>query len=231
MHGEIRHRIERTRNKHSRAVYRDDTIVIRLARNLSSREEREHIEHLLGRMVGKVREERRRVSIDPFRPLLEGDSALELHLANGTGYLFTLSAGERTKATRTADGWHVQVGPQVRRKPLHRFLWTLLGELELPHILRMTEEINRDTLRVRIGRVRLSYAASQWGSCSCRGDIMLSALLLFLPEELLRYVIIHELAHRIERSHSDGYWRIVSGVLPGWRELRTVLLKYRICSL
>ncbi len=231
MQENIRHRIERTRNRHSRAIYRDDTIVIRLARNLSAGEQREHIEHLLQRMHGKVLKERRRTAIDPFRPLLEGASTTTLNLGNGTSYRLSLSPGPRTKATRTSDGWRITVSPGVRRKQLHRFLWTLLGDLERPRIAALVEETNAATLRVHIRRIRIGYAASQWGSCSYRGDIMLSALLLLLPEELLRYVIIHELAHCLERNHSPRYWRNVERVLPPWKILRSRLLAFRICSL
>ena len=59
-------RIERTRNRHSRAVLQHETIVIRLARNLSVREEKSHIESLVRRMMTLLERDRRRIPIDPF---------------------------------------------------------------------------------------------------------------------------------------------------------------------
>lgn len=67
-------RIERTHNRHSRAVLMNDTIVIRLARRLSEREERRHIESLVRRMVKMLERDRQRIHIDPFFPLFDGQA-------------------------------------------------------------------------------------------------------------------------------------------------------------
>lgn len=70
-------RIERTRNRHSRAVLVQDTIVIRLARRLSEREAQRHIESLVRRMVKMLERDRRRIKVDPFFPIFDGQ-ALEV---------------------------------------------------------------------------------------------------------------------------------------------------------
>jgi predicted metal-dependent hydrolase len=59
-------RIERTRNRHSRAVLKEDVIVVRLARGLNAFEEKRHIDYLVRRMVAVVQKERERVRIDPY---------------------------------------------------------------------------------------------------------------------------------------------------------------------
>ncbi len=225
------HRIERTRNRHSRAVYRDDTIVIRLARNLTMAEEREHIEFLLRRMAAKVSRERERSAIDPFRTLLEGAALHTVMPADGRPRTFLLTPGNRTKAKHHGDAWHVSVGPAIRKEALHRFLWRLLCRDVQHATAELVHRVNVETFQVPIRSVRLCFASSQWGSCSAHGDIMLNAVLLFVRPPLLRYVIIHELAHRLVRNHSPRYWRAVEGVLPDWRELRRELHALRICSL
>src|SRR3989344_4373444 len=86
----FRHRIERTRNKHSRALYRGNTIIIRLAKNLSRTEEHEHIEDLLRRMREHLKVEQKRRIIDPFHHLLSGGQTLTIRLATGKSYHFAL---------------------------------------------------------------------------------------------------------------------------------------------
>ncbi len=228
---DTKHRIERTKNRHSRALLQGDTIVIRLAKNLSSVQEREHIHHLLGRMAKHALKEREKTRIDPFRPLLEGHDTLRLELPNGRAYVFTLVPGKHTKAQRHAGGWKVTVSPTERRHTLHRLLWKLLAESEVHSMADLVHALNERTFKVRLTHVRLSYATTQWGSCSPRGHIMLNSALLFVPNHLLHYVILHELAHRHHPNHSRAYWREVARFYPEYEAARREMRRFRLLSL
>ncbi|MDD4319406.1 MAG: DUF45 domain-containing protein [Candidatus Peribacteraceae bacterium] len=222
------HRIERSANRTSRGLLEGETIVIRLACGLSAREERAHIESLLRRMGKLLLRERGKTVIDPFRPLLEGETSLRLRLASGREYTVDLLSGNKTRAKRTEDGWRIDVGPGLHRRTLHRLLWRLLGERKITELRRAVEAVNAETLRVPIRSVRTAFASSQWGSCSARGDIMLNTCLLFLPPPLLRYVIVHELAHRKVRNHSRAYWKEVERTYPVFEDARRMLRQYRL---
>jgi predicted metal-dependent hydrolase len=224
----LRHRIERTHNKHSRAVCRGDTIIIRLARNLSRTEEQEHIRSLLRRMTHLVLEERQKTVIDPFRHLLDGGQSATITLATGRKILFTLVPGERTRARRTVRGWTIEISPQIRRKALHRFLWQIIAKQEQARIEELVKSINSELYYLPVKRVQLRFATTQWGSCSPRGVIMLNTALLFVPPSLLKYVIIHELAHRLQANHSPAYWREVAWAMPGYEKQYRELQNYRL---
>ncbi len=227
----LRHRVEHTKNKHSRAVCKDDTIVIRLARNLSKTEEQEHIKNLLKRMTQLVSEERQKESIHPFQNLLMGGQTQTVALATGKKYVFSLYPSTKTEARRTATGWKVGVGPGTRRRALHRFLWSLLSKAEEKRITALVHGINDATYCAIIRDVELGFATTQWGSCSSRGRIMLNTALLFLPPSLLRYVIIHELAHRRYQNHSRAYWREVESILPNYEKYCEELKEFRLPTL
>lgn len=47
-----------------------------------------------------------------------------------------------------------------------------------------------------------------------------------MPEEILDYVVVHELAHRVEMNHSPRFWAVVETVLPDWRERRRWLKQH-----
>lgn len=226
----FRHRVERTRNKHSRAVYRGNTIIIRLARNLSRTEEQEHIRNLLRRMAHLILLDREKTLIDPFRPLLDGGSSLRLTIGRRK-IAFTLRPGTRTRAVRVRGGWKIDVSPTIRRRSLHRFLWTLLSKDVEPQLAAMLHRLNKQTYRARITQTTVSFATTQWGSCAPRGRIMLNAALVFLPPRLQRYVIIHELAHTRRADHSPAYWREVEAMLPGYSADYQALHQYRLPTL
>ncbi len=86
------------------------------------------------------------------------------------------------------------------------------------HIERKVKELNHIYFRVPIGKVNLKYTTSRWGSCSSKGNINLSTRLLFAPEDVIDYVIIHELAHRKEMNHSSRFWKLVEDAMPNYKE-------------
>lgn len=58
--------------------------------------------------------------------------------------------------------------------------------------------------------VRITKTKSCWGSCAGNKRISLSRSLMFLPERLIRYVLLHELCHTVEMSHNDRFWRLMN---------------------
>lgn len=65
---------------------------------------------------------------------------------------------------------------------------------------------------------------TRWGSCSARGTISLNCGLLFQPPPVVRYLLIHELAHTRHMNHSRRFWQCVAEHCPGHRALDQELL-------
>jgi len=74
-------------------------------------------------------------------------------------------------------------------------------------------------------RVFIRNQKTRWGSCSHKNNISLNMKIIRLPEELMDYVILHELAHTRFKNHSNDFWaelnRVVgngNGIALRWRE-------------
>jgi predicted metal-dependent hydrolase len=67
---------------------------------------------------------------------------------------------------------------------------------------------------------------TRWGSCSHKKHINLNRALLFLPEELVRYLMIHELSHTVHLNHSRAYWSLVSRWAPRYKSYEKQLNQY-----
>jgi alpha-glucosidase len=80
-------------------------------------------------------------------------------------------------------------------------------------------------LGVTFGRVRVKDQRSLWGSCSRAGNLNFNWRLTLAPPEVLDYVVIHELAHRLEMNHSRRFWAHVEKVCPDYRVHRGWLRK------
>lgn len=60
--------------------------------------------------------------------------------------------------------------------------------------------------------ISIKNQRTRWGSCARSGRISLNCKLLFLPRELVRYVMVHEICHLLEANHSGHFWAHVRGL-------------------
>ena len=103
-------------------------------------------------------------------------------------------------------------------KSIKTLLSRVIGQDFLPEITERVHAINQSHFQSNIKQIRLKYNRSNWGSCSSSGNINLSTRLLFAPQAVIDYVIIHELAHTKEMNHSKRFWSLVEGVMPSYKE-------------
>lgn len=83
-----------------------------------------------------------------------------------------------------------------------------------------------EKFRFRFTRLSFRNNISNWGSCSHDDKISLNIKLMKLPDELIDYVILHELCHTKEKNHSAAFWKTVKSVCPDYALLRAGLRKY-----
>jgi predicted metal-dependent hydrolase len=75
-------------------------------------------------------------------------------------------------------------------------------------------------MQVSLNRVYIKDQKTIWGSCSARKNLNFNWRLIMVPESVMDYVIIHELCHLQEMSHSKAFWKLVAQYCPDWRTHR-----------
>lgn len=74
--------------------------------------------------------------------------------------------------------------------------------------------------------IKVKHQKTCWGSCSRKSNLNFNYKILFLPENLQNYVIVHELCHLKELNHSKKFWDVVAQAIPDYHEKRSELKRY-----
>ncbi|WP_180078461.1 SprT family zinc-dependent metalloprotease [Acinetobacter sp. YH12251] len=76
---------------------------------------------------------------------------------------------------------------------------------------------------LKYGECSIRQPKTRWGSCSARHDIMLNSALVLFPEQVARYVAVHELAHTKHFDHSSNFWAEVQKHDVNFQQHRKIL--------
>jgi predicted metal-dependent hydrolase len=98
----------------------------------------------------------------------------------------------------------------------------------------LTEKVNFYTslLGVDYSKIEIKKVSSIWGSCSAKNVLSFNRKLVMAPEDIIDYVIIHEVCHLRERNHSSRFWGLVFRFDRKYKEHRRWLhINHAILSL
>ena len=69
-----------------------------------------------------------------------------------------------------------------------------------------------------VRKISIKDPVSRWGSCSSKGNLMVSWRLIMAPIDVLDYVVAHEVAHLKEMNHSSRFWNTLEEIYPNYIE-------------
>jgi predicted metal-dependent hydrolase len=124
--------------------------------------------------------------------------------------------GESTKVLQVALSLHAQPG-QIRDAVQ---AWLMQQAKQF-----FSERLNHfaPQLGVQWTRLSLSNASSRWGTASADGSIRLNWRLIHFKQEVIDYVVVHELSHLRVMNHSPQFWETVGSLVPDYQQQRNAL--------
>lgn len=106
--------------------------------------------------------------------------------------------------------------PKIDREKARENLEKRLSELAKQH-------------NFQYNRVSIRNQRTRWGSCSSKDNISLNMKLLHLPQQLIDYILLHELVHTRVKNHSKDFWNELETVVPNARTVDEQLREYQYC--
>lgn len=137
-------------------------------------------------------------------------------------------SAKQPKVKEQADSKLILYGDSENQDTYRFILQHWIVQKADTHLVPWLKAVSRE-LDLPFSRVTIRQQKTLWGSCSERKAISLNCKLLFLPAQLVRYVLIHELCHTVYLNHSPKFWALVGSYEPNYRELDASLQDARYC--
>lgn len=74
-----------------------------------------------------------------------------------------------------------------------------------------------------VNQVRIKNQRTIWGSCSKKGNLNFNYKIMFLPDKLADYIIVHEICHLKELNHSAQFWSLVGRSFSDYHSIKKQL--------
>jgi predicted metal-dependent hydrolase len=94
-------------------------------------------------------------------------------------------------------------------------------------IIKKLEEFNK-FYGFKYKNVTIRNQKTRWGSCSQKGNLNFNYKIIFLPEYLADYIVVHELCHLKEFNHSKNFWNLVHKTVPNYNKFNKELRQYDV---
>lgn len=137
---------------------------------------------------------------------------------NQTIFKIEVIKEERKSYAWKRTGSHIRIScpENIDQKKISAAVGLAVGDYFKPSLASRVNALNAQFFQKQITKITIRNNKWVWGSCSNRGNLSFSSRIFFAPQEVLDYLIIHELAHLIHQNHSMKYWRLVESCMPDY---------------
>ena len=133
--------------------------------------------------------------------------------------LIEKGVGENIEARKVDLDWHIKLsnGFDAHSEEEQQYLSQVIADIGLKEAkLQLPGILNDISMRFNLPyqKVSMRKMKSRWGSCSPHNNISLNSALIFLPYNLIEYVLLHELVHTVHKNHGRNFWGTLENMMP-----------------
>lgn len=66
--------------------------------------------------------------------------------------------------------------------------------------------------------ITIKNQKKRWGSCTGKDGLLFNWRLIMAPENVINYVVVHEMCHMVEKNHGPSFWSLVASIVPNYQE-------------
>lgn len=158
---------------------------------------------------------------EPEREYIQGES----HWVEGQRYLLNIIEKEASPKVEIRNKKYLDLyirpdSDKAKREEVMREWYRDRLKEQIPELITKWE----DKLGVEIKDWGVKLMKTKWGSCNIEDRrIWLNLELAKKSPDLLDYIVLHEMAHLLERNHNDRYKAILDKHMPSWKKRREKL--------
>ena len=135
----------------------------------------------------------------------------------GESYPLKLMAYEKKRAKLHFDGecftlFYHHYDENIFQKHLDNF-YKVEARRHIPKYV----ETWASTMRLKPNNITFRKTKRQWGSCSGKNDLSFNTMMMKLPQDVIQYIIVHELSHIQHKHHQKAFWKLVEQYLPEYK--------------
>lgn len=190
-------------------VERDGSVLVRAPLSLTD-------ERIAATVLKKqkwiFRAQARWATLNPERPGKEFVSGETIYFL-GQPHRLDFQAAAKPGVHRVGDVFVLDTSDRPRAESLLKGFYRTEGLARLPLLV----EQHSASMGVTPSGIRVQELGHRWGSCSASGVLNFHWKAMAVPLEVLHYLVVHELAHLMQRDHSSKFWLLVDAELPGWK--------------
>jgi len=99
-------------------------------------------------------------------------------------------------------------------------------EKELRTLINTLVQTYQKELNTNINKIFYRKMKTKWASHSCNNNLTINTLLKYLPNDIIEYIVYHEITHSIERKHNEKFWNLIAKKFQDYQNKEKDLLTY-----